>query len=234
MEAQQIQIETATVSGCNKRLLVSHLPIRFDAEPSLGKAEVNQHIKRCFSEAYGAKITSFEAYILSTHGDAGITATIGFQPAAMKKPLFLESYLATSIEETLSATFKQAIERHQIVEVGNLSSTQRGSASRILFILSVAILYQAGFQWVTFTATKQVQRLLGKLNLSTVPICDADPSKLADKGESWGSYYDDRPMVEAGNLKDAMQQLRSHEVIKSILNNYQATINDIAQKIKIS
>lgn len=233
MEALQFQAEVHVEPERKERLLTSHMPIRFDTESSAEKVEVNNHVQKCFAEAYDATVEIFEPYILSTYNDNGILATIGFQPAASKKPLFLESYLSTTIEKSLATILNQPIERRQIVEVGNLSSTHKGSASRILFILSVAILHKAGFKWVTFTATKQVQRLLVKLNLVTTPVCEADPLKLADQGKSWGSYYADKPRVVVGDLDDAIEQLQSHKVIKSILDNYQNTINDVAQKIKL-
>jgi len=233
MEALQLKTGTKVTSPRKERLLLSHMPIRFDIEPSDEKTEVNKHVKQCFAQSYGADIDTFEPYILSTYDDKGINATIGFQPAATKKPLFLESYLEGSIEEELTIVLSQDIKRHQVVEVGNLSSSHKGSASRILFILSVAILQQAGFKWVTFTATKQVQKLLGKLNLTTTSICEADPLKLADKGAKWGSYYADKPMVVVGNLNDAIAELQSHKVIKSIIDNYQDTITDSANRIKI-
>jgi hypothetical protein len=231
MEALQLNIGVKETSPRKERLLLSHMPIRFDAESSIEKAKVNEHVKQCFADRYGAEVKVFEPYILSTFGDKGINATIGFQPAATKKPLFLESYIEESIEEALATVLKQHVNRQEIVEVGNLSSSHKGSASRVLFILSVAILQRAGFKWVTFTATKQVQRLLGKLNLVTRPICEADPLKLADKGVSWGSYYADKPMVVVGNLDDAIIELRAHDVIKSILDNYQSTIDDVAKQI---
>ncbi len=216
-----------------ERFLTTHMPIRFDIEPSAEKDQVNSHVKKCFAEIYGAQVKTFEPYILSTFNERGIVATIGFQPAATKKPLFLESYLDTPVEQTLTKCLNQPIDREKIVEVGNLSSSHKGSASRILFILSVAILHQAGFKWVTFTATKQVQRLLGKLNLETLPICEANPKRLADQGASWGSYYDDKPMVVVGNLTDAIETLNAHKVIKSILENYHKTISDAAELIAI-
>lgn len=233
MEAVHVSERQLTCEPKRKeRLLISHMPIRFDTETSPEKAEVNRHVKKCFSQAYNADIVTFEPYILSTYYDKSITATIGFQPASTQKPLFLESYLSTTIEETLSAVLKLPVERHQIVEVGNLSSSQKGCASRILFVLSVAILQQGGFKWSTFTATNQVQRLLSKLDLTTQAICEADPLKLADQGESWGSYYADKPMVMVVDLDKAIEQLKRHKVINAILNNYQNVIVDTAKKIK--
>jgi hypothetical protein len=233
MEALQIQTGIRVAPLRKERLLLTHMPIRFDAAPSVEKAEVDEYVKQRFAKVYGATVNTFEPYILSTSNDKGISATIGFQPAATKKPLFLENYLTSTVEEALSIALKQNIKRQQIVEVGNLSSSDKGGASRILFILSVAILHRAGFKWVTFTATNQVQRLLGKLDLTTVSICEADPAKLAERGESWGSYYADKPQVVVGNLSDAIEQLKRHKVINSILDNYQDTINELANQIAL-
>ena len=170
MEALQFHTGIRVAQQRKERLLLTHMPIRFDAAPSVEKNEVDNYVKQRFAEVYNAAVDTFEPYILSTSNDKGISATIGFQPAATKKPLFLESYLTSTIEETLAVILKQDVKRQQIVEVGNLSSSDNGGTSRILFILSVAILHQAGFKWVTFTATNQVQRLLVKLNLTTSPI----------------------------------------------------------------
>jgi hypothetical protein len=38
-------------------------------------------------------------------------------------------------------------------------------------------------------------------------------------------------MVVVGNLDDAIIELRAHDVIKSILDNYQSTIDDVAKQI---
>ncbi|MBL1320880.1 MAG: thermostable hemolysin [Methylophaga sp.] len=233
MEALQIQTGVGVTSLRKERLLLTHMPIRFDADPSVEKVEVDDYVKQRFAEVYNATIDTFEPYILSTSNDKGISATIGFQPAATKKPLFLENYLTSTVEETLAVVLKQDVKREHIVEVGNLSSSDKGGASRILFILSVAILHQADFKWVTFTATNQVQRLLSKLNLTTVSICEADPTELTDRGESWGSYYTDRPQVVVGNLSDAIEQLKCHKVINSILDNYQNTIIAVANQIAL-
>tara|TARA_R110002167_G_scaffold347865_1_gene558871 strand:- start:241 stop:948 length:708 start_codon:yes stop_codon:yes gene_type:complete len=213
-----------------ERLLLAHMPIQFDHATSSGKQVVEAFIADRFRHHYQAEITHFLPYLISTKTDETLTAAMGFQPASSVKPLFLEQYLSTPIEAEISYLTNQDIDRNTIAEVGNLTSIHRGT-SQLLFILTIAILHEAGFEWSVFTATKQVQHLLSRLNLVTITVCEANPDKLIDGKQSWGRYYDDVPNVLIGNLTAAIAQLRQHDVIGFILKNYQQTITDIAQKI---
>lgn len=237
MEALQSQLiakkENKYLSKREERLLLPHMPLQFDDLSSPSRQNVEHYIADSFHSSYQAEVTEFLPYLLSTHTNGKLIATIGFQPAATKHPLFLEQYITSNIELELSRLINESIKRNQIIEVGNLTSGHRGMASQILFILSVAILHQAGFKWVTFTATKQVQSLLDKLKLVPVEICEASPDNLVDKGVSWGSYYDDTPKVLAGNLADAIAQLNTHKVIRFILDSYKNDITNIANQLKV-
>ncbi len=214
-----------------ERLLLPHLPLQFDKPSSSNRLEIERYITEQFFASYQAKVNTFLPYLLSTSANEKLTAVMGFQPAGEEAPLFLEQYLdSSSIESTISTKLNRIISRDSIVEVGNLTSSRKGT-SQILFILTIAILHHAGFEWVTFTATKQVQKLLNKLQLVTIELAEADPSYLTDKGESWGSYYQNKPKILAGDLGNAMRQIEQHRVIKFILKNYQNTIMDIAKEI---
>lgn len=212
------------------RLLLPHMPIHFDHATSPSKHIVDVFIANRFRHHYQAEITHFLPYLISTKTDETLTSAMGFQPASLVKPLFLEQYLNTSIEAEISRLTNQATDRNKIAEVGNLTSVHRGT-SQLLFVLTIAILHEAGFEWSVFTATKQVHHLLARLNLVTMTVCEANPDKLIDGKQSWGSYYDDRPNVLIGNLTAAIALLRQHDVIGFILKNYQQTIVDIAKKI---
>jgi len=218
-------------SSRTERLLLAHMPIQFDQASSKAKSDVEMFIADRFSHHYQADISHFLPYLLSTKTDDKFTAAMGFQPAGTVDPLFLEQYLNLSIEDEISRITKQSVARDTIAEVGNLTSIHRGT-SQLLFILTVAILHEAGFEWSVFTATKQVQQLLARLQLVTITLCKADPDLLIDKQQSWGSYYHDNPNVLIGNLTDAIAILRQHKVIGFILKNYQATITNMAKKIK--
>jgi len=212
------------------RLLLPHMPIQFEHATSPSKKVVEVFVADRFRHHYQAEITHFLPYLISTRMNETLTAAMGFQPAGSVKPLFLEQYLTTSIETEISRLTNQTVDRNKIAEVGNLTSVHRGT-SQLLFVLTIAILHEAGFEWSVFTATKQVQSLLGRLNLVTITICEANPDKLIDGKQSWGSYYDDKPNVLIGNLTDAIALLQQHEVIGFILKNYQKTIGDIAKTI---
>jgi hypothetical protein len=235
MEVRSIKLNLRKENNRSKvrseRLLLAHMPIQFDHVNSDNKNDVEQFIADRFKHHYQAEITHFLPYLLSTKKDDSFTAAMGFQPAGTVSPLFLEQYLISSIEDEISRVTKQSVERSKIAEVGNLTSVHRGT-SQLLFILSIAILHEAGFEWSVFTATKQVQKLLARLGLVTIKLCEADPMELIDKLQSWGSYYQDKPNVMIGNLTDAITLLRQHTVIGFMLNNYKKTIADIASKIK--
>jgi len=223
--------QTSRSSSRAERLLLPHMPIQFDQSSSETKSEVETFVAQRFNHHYQAEITHFLPYLLSTKTDDKFTAAMGFQPAGTVTPLFLEQYLSSSIEDEISRVTKQAVARNTIAEVGNLTSVHRGT-SQLLFILTIAVLHEAGFEWSVFTATKQVQQLLARLNLVTITLCEANPDVLIDKQQSWGSYYDDKPNVLIGNLTDAYALLTQHEVIGFMLKNYQQTISNIAKKIK--
>jgi len=215
-----------------KRLLLPHMPIQFDDSHSAHRPEIEAYIAEQFYINYQAKITHFSPYLLSSQSDNDIKAVMGFQSAQVDAPLFLEQYFNERIETVLSQSLDKDIQRHQIAEVANLTSNHRGS-SHILFILTIAILHAAGFKWAVFTANRQVQALLAKLNLVTQEVGDARLALLVDSSESWGTYYDDNPKVVVGDLTQAIETLKDHKVISFVLKNHQRIIDDSVEKIAI-
>lgn len=216
-----------------ERLLLPLLPIQLDGPSSAFRHVIETYISERFNVSYQAKVSHFLPYLLSTQINHSLSAAVGFQPANSIKSLFLENYLDDAIEDVMTELMSRPIARNKIVEIGNLTSSRRGS-SQMLFILIVATLQQAGFEWVVFTATKHVQQILSKLDLDTIELCDADPQRLSDHGESWGSYYNNQPKVLAGNLDYAIDLLRKNDVINFMLENYRNTINDMARQLKAS
>ncbi|NOQ76666.1 MAG: hemolysin [Methylococcaceae bacterium] len=227
----QLRKESKRSKVLAERLLLPHMPIQFDHPFSENKHDVELFVAEQFNYHYQANVSHFLPYLLSTKTDDKFTAAMGFQPAGTLTPLFIEQYLTTSIEDKISRISNKTVARNKIAEVGNLTSVHKGT-SQLLFILSVAILHEAGFEWSVFTATKQVQRLLSRLNLVTITVCEANPENLIGDESSWGSYYDDKPHVLIGNLSDAITLLREHKVIGFMLTNYAKTIADIAANIK--
>ena len=119
---------------------------------------------------------------------------------AGRSALFLELYLDRPVEQAVARRFLEPVDRGQVVEIGNLVSMLPGAAA-MLFSLLPGLLEAAGVRWVTCTATPQVRAMLAKLGFPSTTICEADPAAVGDSVESWGSYYESRPLVIAGDVR---------------------------------
>ncbi len=230
MEATTLQnLIQPNVQHWQQRLLFPHKSLSLIDSQSGEKPAVQDFISKRFNDAFGAEIQHFLPYFLASEMDGLIDSAIGFQPV-QPQPLFLEQYLSHPIEHSLKAHGIH-ISRSELVEIGNLAASFN-SGSPLLFILLAAVLHQANYQWVVFTATRQVRHLIGKLQLSTISLGIADPQQLLDKSQEWGSYYQHQPIVLAGHLATAIAHLRQHQVIQSIFDIYQDFIDQTARMIK--
>lgn len=205
-----------------------------------GRKQIELYIKMRFKEAYDANIKEFMPNLLSVECLKGTSAAAGFR-TAQHSTLFVENYLKKPIEQTLSTAIQQPVDRNKIVEIGNLASTQRG-ASQLMFILLLAVLHRANFRWVVFTATQQVEQILGKLRFKAMTLSKAQLSELNHEPDSmningkehsdWGSYYDTNPFVLAGDLDCAMNQAVDNPIMQSVLEHYEETIHSICNQIQ--
>jgi hypothetical protein len=191
------------------------------------RQQVEAYISEQFRAVHGATIHDFMPVLLTMgcHGKA--TAATGVRTAT--QPLFLEQYLERPIETALQPLAGQAVERRHIAEIGNLVATQGGS-SYLLFMVLTAVLEQAGFDWVVFTATPQVRKVLGYLGLPVHVLCDADPARLTQSSlAEWGRYYSSRPQVVAGRVADAMDVLTRRKLYASVLSLFRGPIAELAE-----
>jgi hypothetical protein len=70
----------------------------------------------------------------------------------------------------------------------------------MLISSAIQYLYESGFCWVIFTATRSLLNSFARLDLRPISLATADPSRLPDQGRSWGSYYDMHPQIMAGSI----------------------------------
>lgn len=229
MEATTLQNPAhQNVKNWQQRLLFPHKSLSLIDGQSSEQSVVQAFISKRFNDAFGAEIQHFLPYFLTSQMDGLIDSAIGFQPV-QPQSLFLEQYLSHPVEQTLKLQGIIA-KRAQMVEIGNLAASFN-SGSPLLFILLAAVLHEAHYQWVVFTATRQVRHLIGKLQLSTITLGTADPERLINKKQQWGSYYLHQPVVLAGHLPTAITHLRQHQVIQSLLVTYQDFIDQTAEMI---
>jgi len=200
------------------------------------RPKVERYISDQFKKAHDADLKSFMPLLFTMNCGSTLSAAVGIRPTSTT-PLFLEQYLTRPIEEILSPIDKSWVERGSVVEIGNLVASHRG-ASQLLFMILTAVLHQANFQWVVFTATPQVQKTLRRLGLELHCLGDADPSQLikSDMTE-WGSYYDCQPKVVASKIPDGMSTLEQRTVIAALLSLFKkrtAALSTVIHQQRVS
>jgi len=176
--------------------VISIMPC-FDPE----RLRVVQFIESGYRRAFGARISVGYPTLISLRTvDDVIISAAGFRFAS-RSPLFLEQYIDQPIEGALSC------ERRDIAEVGNLMTCGAGS-SIFLFSALASYLYTLGIRYVALTGTTSLEHRLHRLELSPRRLCPADPARVIDTGDDWGSYYYRRPWVLAGEVAPAFDKLR--------------------------
>ncbi len=189
------------------------------SEREARRSELEQFVHQLFQLQYGADVQHYLPWLLGIDGaEGGLQGVLGLNPAA-SAPLFLEHYLDLPIERALAAAAGQVVTREGIIEVGNLAANSAGGA-RLLIITLTAFLRGAEYEWVTFTALPALINSFRRLGIPLYTLAEASPERLEDGGASWGSYYEARPRVVAGNVEQgfrALEQASAAERLKAAL-----------------
>lgn len=157
-----------------------------------------------FQRAYGARVAHFSPYLLGIRDSlARWRAASGYTPAD-GRTLFLEQYLDAPIEVELARCRGRPVARDSIVEVGNLAAVSPGMA-RTLIPMLAQHLDRLGYEWVAFTATRELRNTFTRLGLDPIALATAEPARLPDGGAHWGSYYANNPIVMAGKVSHGVR-----------------------------
>jgi hypothetical protein len=186
---------------------------------------VEAYIHERFAGVHHAEITHFLPNLLSLRCGGEYSAAVGLAPAGSGK-VFAEQYLAAPVEQVISEQLGLQVERNQIVEIGNLVSTWKGS-SLLLFIVIGEVMERLGYHYVLFTGTREVKALLARLRYSPVILANADPRVLPDGGASWGSYYSNNPKVMFGDNRPAMAAARNNPMYRATVAAISGSIDKI-------
>jgi hypothetical protein len=171
-----------------------------------GRGELEAFIADSFLDSYGAEVSHFCDVLLGCRdADGHWIAALGYTLAA-DGPTFLEQYLDAPLEAAIGARAGDPVARADIVEVGNLASIHPGAA-RALIVSTTRRLHGLGLRWVAFTATVSLLNSFTRLRLQPQVLAAADPARLADAGQRWGSYYDTQPKVMFGDIRYGYAQL---------------------------
>lgn len=173
------------------------------------RGEAEAYIRDVFARNYGARVASFapDLALLERHG--GIAAAAGWR-GADSGPLYLERYLDESVERHVSSLAGCPVTRDRIVEVGNLAADSRGGGAGMILAMA-AHLDALGYEWVVFTATRELIGIFTRLSLPPLALANADPSRLGESAGDWGSYYQTQPVVVAGRIRLATERIPRHD-----------------------
>jgi hypothetical protein len=173
--------------------------------------ELESFIAHAFRDKHGAQIHSFMPELLGMHNAGGeLRAVAGCRPARQEQ-LFLEQYLDLPVEALLAAKTGRPVERHQIIEIGNLASNGCRQARHLVSLLPRYLLNR-GYTWAIFTATDIVRGVLQSVGAELIELAVADRAKVHTGDDSWGSYYRNDPRVMAGYLPDGLYLSPRHRV----------------------
>ena len=201
------------------------------SQEALERAEVERYVGRKFESSYGASLTEFLPLFLTLRCSDELSASAGIALGATTEKFFLEQYLDAPVEFELERLEHEAVNRGQLVEIGNLVSTTLG-ASRLMFIVLASVLQQAGYEWMVFTATKPLRRSLGKLGFHTQVMAQANADRVAQTSSAdWGSYYNNQPQVVAGRLSSAQELVQERNLFNLVRRFYSAKIDSLALEI---
>ena len=166
------------------------------------RAELEAFVRNAFARKHDASVTSFMPTLLSFRDAGGaLRGVIGLRSAA-PKPLYLEQYLEQPVEAAIATATGQAVQRHQVVEVGNLAGVNCRAAMRMVAALP-AYLLARDYRWIVFTATSAVRGILQGFDAPLVELARADGSRVSNSPDRWGRYYENDPRVLAGFLPDS-------------------------------
>lgn len=167
------------------------------------RAETEAFIAQRFASAHGAVVTSFMPVLITLRDQQNHLRSVVGLRSAENDHLFLEHYLDGPIEKVIAREASNGAlipSRSEIVEVGNLASTDR-RATRQLFRLLAAFMIQQRFRWIVFTGCASLRHTFQKMQLRLLTLGRADQALLPKTQQCWGSYYDDDPRVMVGEVR---------------------------------
>jgi hypothetical protein len=174
---------------------------------ALERAQVERFIERGYLDRFDALVNDHYPSILGLENTRGeVLAAVGIRGAG-EEALFLERYLDEPVEHAIARATGEAPLRNQILEIGNLASVGRGATARLI-AAAAGYLDASGCSYAVVTATDELRELLRSFGLTWHTLADACPDRLADRGRSWGRYYERNPKILAGKIKQSPDRMR--------------------------
>jgi hypothetical protein len=159
-------------------------------------------------------------------GDGGMQtvacAGVSFSGA---KRLFSEIYLDEPIEQIIARQEGETVKREVIAEIGSLASVERDAGIELVRLLPI-VSWCLGKHYVLCTATRQLTRIFERVGYEFIQLQHADASRLNEKTNRWGTYYENRPETGYFRVIDALAQTFTNEVARYSLSNVKIILKE--------
>lgn len=166
------------------------------------RGEFEQFIGGIYARRFGAHVRSFAPTLVGLRNHDALVAAAGYRGAGSGR-LYLERYLAEPVEAAVSKLAQAHVHRAAVVEVGHLAASRWGEGLTLVRLLASHLVAE-GFEWAVGTVTRELRPALERLDARLLTLDKAEPSKLGDEAERWGSYYEHDPVVVAVDLRGAL------------------------------
>lgn len=161
----------------------------------------SRFIEARYRDMFGSNAPVRYGHLLVLTDQLGTTvAALGIRRAS-EGPLFLENYLAVTVEQAIAETAEAAPSRDTIVELGSFAADSSRAAT-YLIVAMAAYMDSQGFSHALVTSTGRLRRLFALFGFDLRCLGDARKDALPDGGKNWGLYYDDAPRVLQGSVPD--------------------------------
>ncbi len=193
------------------------------------RPSIERYIATIFHAAYGATVMEYLPLLCGLQAEGSYQAALGLRGAG-QAGLFCEQYLDDPVETWVRREFGRNVPRSQIMELGNLVSSQPGQ-SVFLYLLVVRALERAGVNYLLFAANRAVRYSIRRCGFSTRELGAAEAERLGPRAAEWGSYYQGQPRVLLGDLRQGVQHGLGNPCISAIWDDNEDAIDELTAAI---
>jgi hypothetical protein len=176
------------------------------------RSDIEDFITNTYLDVFGARLNGFLSVLVAGQRTGEpVSMAFGLTPA-VDSPLFLENYLAESIEDILSRATGSDIDRSEIVELGNLALSDRRDLNSA-FQGMAQFCHDQGYRYVVCTATRILRLIFINAGISPMYLADVCFNDVVRDGTHWGNYYRYSPQIVVGDVRNCLNQLTIGEMI---------------------
>ncbi len=196
------------------------------------RAAAEAYVADCFANAYGARVSSFAPDLFAMHCADTISAVAGIR-LAQHENLFLEQYLDSPVEHIVGAAYNETVGREHVFELCNLAAGRPG-VCYLLYVVLAHVMHRSGYRYAIFAGTRQVARIVSKLQFTVADLAPADPARLGEAAADWGNYYRTSPRVMAIDLDASLADFAGFSLQSAVANLFTAEIDALVAGVTAS